>query len=125
MKFKGVRVNVQKAHKLKKQLASKEKQFLLEIKKETGIDTQLWAARSIAKVFDKNTNDGRNLDSLVSHFKQRLAFRGMSSSEIKEGLKEDLTDLDNEWDLDRHVKSYPTMKAEKNKGKRNDRKCKM
>ena len=32
MKFKGVRVNVQKAHKLKKQLASEEKQYLLEIK---------------------------------------------------------------------------------------------
>ena len=53
MKFKGVRVNVQKAHKLKKQLASEEKQYLLEIKKETGIDAQIWAARSIAQVFDK------------------------------------------------------------------------
>jgi len=53
MKFKGVRVNVQKAHKLKKQLALEEKQYLLEIKKETGIDAQIWAARSIAKVFDK------------------------------------------------------------------------
>ena len=53
MRFKGVRVNVQKAHKLKQQLASEEKQLLLEIKKETGIDIQIWAARSIAKVFDK------------------------------------------------------------------------
>ena len=53
MKVKGVRVDVQKAHKLKQQLASEEKQLLLEIKKETGIDTQIWAARSIAKVFGK------------------------------------------------------------------------
>ena len=53
MKVRGVRVDVQKAHKLKQQLASEEKQLLLEIKKETGIDTQIWAARSIATVFDK------------------------------------------------------------------------
>ena len=53
MKFKGVRVNVQKAHQLKEKLLEQEKQFLLEIKKETQIDAQIWAARSIAKVFDK------------------------------------------------------------------------
>ena len=53
MKVRGVRVDVQKAHKLKQQLASEEKQLLLEIKKETSIDTQIWAARSIATVFDK------------------------------------------------------------------------
>ena len=53
MKFKGVRVDVQKAHKLKQQLALQEKQLLLEIKEETKIDTQIWAARSIATVFDK------------------------------------------------------------------------
>ena len=53
LKIKGVRVDVPKAHKLKQQLASEEKQILLEIKKETGIDTQIWAARSIATVFDK------------------------------------------------------------------------
>jgi DNA polymerase I-like protein with 3'-5' exonuclease and polymerase domains len=53
MRFLGVRVDVQKAHKLKKQLASEEEDLLLKVKKETGIDTQIWAARSIAKVFDK------------------------------------------------------------------------
>ena len=53
MKFLGVRVDVQKAHTLKQQLASEEKQLLLEIKKETKIDTQIWAARSIAMVFDR------------------------------------------------------------------------
>jgi len=53
MKFLGVRVDVQKAHTLKQQLASEEKQLLQEIKKETKIDTQIWAARSIATVFDK------------------------------------------------------------------------
>ena len=53
MKFKGVRGDVERAHKLKKQLSQKEEQLLLEVKKETGIDVQIWAARSIAKVFDK------------------------------------------------------------------------
>ena len=53
MKFKGVRVDVQKAHTIKKQLASQEESLLLEVKKETGIEPQIWAARSIAKVFDK------------------------------------------------------------------------
>ena len=53
MRFKGVRVNVEQAHKLKEQLASEEKQILLKVKKETQIETQIWAARSIAKVFDK------------------------------------------------------------------------
>jgi len=53
MKFKGVRVDVEAAHKLKNTLVEQEKQSLQEIKKETGIDTQIWAARSIAQVFDK------------------------------------------------------------------------
>ena len=53
MKFKGVCVDVERAHKLKKQLLSQEESILLQVKKETGIDVQIWAARSIAKVFDK------------------------------------------------------------------------
>ena len=53
MRFLGGRVNVEKAHALKQQLASEEKELLQKIKKETGIDVQIWAARSIAKVFEK------------------------------------------------------------------------
>ncbi len=53
MRFLGVRVDVQKAHTLKKQLAQQEENLLQKVKKETGIETQIWAARSIAKVFDK------------------------------------------------------------------------
>ena len=53
MKFKGVRVDVERAHILKKQLSTQEEELLEQIKKETGIDTQIWAARSIAQVFDK------------------------------------------------------------------------
>ena len=53
MKFKGVRVDVESAHKLKQKLSEQEKQLLQEVEKETQIDCQIWAARSIAKVFDK------------------------------------------------------------------------
>ena len=53
MRFLGVRVDVEKAHTLKKQLASEEDNLLQRVEKETGVQTQIWAARSIAKVFDK------------------------------------------------------------------------
>ena len=53
MKFKGVCVDVERAHKLKQQLSTQEEELLLSVKKETGVDVQIWAARSIAKVFDK------------------------------------------------------------------------
>ena len=57
MKFKGVRVDVEAAHKLKTTLVAQEEQALQQVKKETGIDTQIWAARSIAQVFDKLSLD--------------------------------------------------------------------
>ena len=53
MKIKGVRVDIEKAHQTKEKLLGQETALLQEIKKETGIDTQIWAARSIAKVFEK------------------------------------------------------------------------
>ena len=53
MKFKGVRVDVEAAHKLKQQLVEQEKKCLQEVSKVAKIDVQIWAARSIAKVFDK------------------------------------------------------------------------
>jgi len=53
MRFLGVRVDVQGANLLKKKLVAEEELSLLSIKKETGIEPQIWAARSIAKVFEK------------------------------------------------------------------------
>ena len=53
MKFKGVRIDIEGAHKLKQQLSKQEEVLLLEVQKETGIEPQIWAARSIAKIFDK------------------------------------------------------------------------
>jgi DNA polymerase I-like protein with 3'-5' exonuclease and polymerase domains len=53
MRFLGVRVDVQRAHELKQALVIKEENLLQQIKIETGIEVQLMAARSVAKVFDK------------------------------------------------------------------------
>jgi len=53
MKFKGVRVDVEKARLLKQKLTKQEQDLLLKVKQETGIDPQIWAAKSIATVFDK------------------------------------------------------------------------
>ena len=53
MRFLGVKVDVSKAHEVKRQLTLQEEMLLHKIKKETGQDIQIWAARSIAKVFEK------------------------------------------------------------------------
>ena len=53
MRFLGVRVDTQAAHKLKNKLLAEEKECLYKLKKETSIDVQIWAARSIEKVFQK------------------------------------------------------------------------
>jgi len=52
MRFKGVRVDIERAHAMKKELITQERDLLHKIKGETNIDTQIWAARSIANVFD-------------------------------------------------------------------------
>ena len=53
MRFLGVRVDVEAAHQLKDKLLKEEKECLQKVKKETGVDTQIWAARSIERVFQK------------------------------------------------------------------------
>ena len=53
MKERGVRVDVDKAEQTKKKLVALEQNLLKEVKDETGIWVEPWAASSIAKVFDK------------------------------------------------------------------------
>ena len=53
MRFLGVRVDIEAAQKLKEQLVQEEKQCLEKVWKETGESVQIWAARSIEKVFQK------------------------------------------------------------------------
>ena len=51
MRFLGVRVDLDAAHKLKQELVAEEKKCLEKVWKETGVDVQIWAARSIEEVF--------------------------------------------------------------------------
>ena len=53
MRFKGVKVDLEKANNIKKSLMHKESKILHNIKALTGIDIEIMAARSIAKAFDK------------------------------------------------------------------------
>ena len=53
MRFKGVRVDLEKAHKIKKNLMEREQKILNKIKDLTGLEVEIMAARSIAKAFDK------------------------------------------------------------------------
>ena len=53
MRFKGVRVDLEKADNIKNSLMHKEKKILHKIKSLTGVDVEIMAARSIAKAFDK------------------------------------------------------------------------
>ena len=53
MKFKGVRVDIDKAEILKKDLNSQEKIIHQEIEKLSGFAIEIYAATSIAKAFDK------------------------------------------------------------------------
>ena len=52
MKTKGVRVDIDKAEKTKKQMSQQEKKLLDEITNDTGIAIEPWVSTSIAKVFD-------------------------------------------------------------------------
>jgi DNA polymerase I-like protein with 3'-5' exonuclease and polymerase domains len=78
MRFLGVRVDVESAHKLKEELVEEEKELLLEVKKQTSVDVQIWAARSIAKVFQKlslpyDSTEKTNSPSFTKNFLQNHA----------------------------------------------------
>ena len=53
MRFKGVRVDLEKAANIKKNLMERESKIISKIKELTGVDVEIHAARSIAKAFDK------------------------------------------------------------------------
>ncbi len=53
MTWHGVRVDLEKADNIKKNMQAEEEKLLHQIKKDTGIDVEIWAAVSVAKAFDK------------------------------------------------------------------------
>jgi len=52
MREHGIRVDLSKADGLKKEFVKEENKRLLEIKKLSGVDVEIWAAASVAKAFD-------------------------------------------------------------------------
>jgi DNA polymerase I-like protein with 3'-5' exonuclease and polymerase domains len=52
MTKRGVRVDMERAFGLKRKLLNKEKQYLKRIKDITGLNVQVWAARSVAAAFE-------------------------------------------------------------------------
>ena len=75
MRFLGVRVDVEQAQKLKEELHKEEKELLQLVKKETQVDVQIWAARSIAQVFQKlnlpyDSTEKTNSPSFTKNFLQ-------------------------------------------------------
>ena len=53
MTWRGVRVDLDKAERLRDELLKREKGVLQSIRKLTGMDVEIWAAQSIAKAFEK------------------------------------------------------------------------
>ena len=53
MKWQGVRLDLNKAHKIKKDIEKEEKKLLLDLKKEIGFEVEVFAPTSVAKAFDK------------------------------------------------------------------------
>ena len=53
MRSRGVRVDLEGADRIKKDFEQREKDILHKIKAEYGLDVDIWAAASVAKVFDK------------------------------------------------------------------------
>ena len=74
MTRRGVRVDLDQAERLKQDLLKEVKKILSGIKKETGISIELWAAASIAKVFDQlEIPYGRTKTGLPSFTKNFLS----------------------------------------------------
>ena len=74
MTWKGVRVDLDSAERLKQDLLKIVKGIKSDVKKETGLEFELWAAASIAKVFDHlDIPYGRTKTGLPSFTKNFLA----------------------------------------------------
>ena len=74
MKFKGVRVDVEKAKQFSNKLETERDQLIQEIKKDTGVKIEIWAAASIKKLLnqqqitDYKTTPKSELPQLPKHY---------------------------------------------------------
>ena len=53
MRMKGVRIDIERAQQVKKELLKKEQNIVKEIKRWYGVEPDLWAAQSLSQVFDR------------------------------------------------------------------------
>ena len=84
MRQRGVRVQVELAEQLRKQMQHQEKELLLAIRKEAGVDIDIWAARQVAIAFDKlkidyprteKTNEPSFTQNWLVNCKHKIALR--------------------------------------------------
>ena len=54
MRWRGVRIDTDRAEQTSEQLSKKEQQLLVEIKRRFGVNVDIWASASIQKAFDNN-----------------------------------------------------------------------
>ena len=94
MRFKGVRVDLEKADNIKKSLIHKEKKILAKIKGLTGVDVEIMAARSIAKAFDKLKLPYDRTEKVKNQVLQKTFYKIIHMNYQKQLLKqENLTKL--------------------------------
>ena len=53
LRMKGVRIDIERAQQVKKELLKKEQNIVKEIKRWYGVEPDLWAAQSLSQVFDR------------------------------------------------------------------------
>jgi DNA polymerase I-like protein with 3'-5' exonuclease and polymerase domains len=73
MRKRGVRVNLEAAADTKRKLEAREKEILLGIKKEYGVDVEIWTPTSVATAFDSagltyERTEKSNAPSFGKHF---------------------------------------------------------
>ena len=74
MTWRGVRVDLKAAEECKVEWSKHVKQILSKVKKETGVEVEIWAAASVAKVFDHlELSYGRTTTGLPSFTKNFLS----------------------------------------------------
>ena len=61
MKFKGVRIDIEKAKNVGKELEIKRDNLIKKIKEDTGVDVKIWAATSLKKLLDQQKITGYKL----------------------------------------------------------------
>ena len=54
MRWRGVRIDTDRAEQTSEELSKKEQQLLVEIKRRFGVNVDIWASASIQKAFDTN-----------------------------------------------------------------------